>query len=534
MNKIKLWLFLLPIVLLSCKKEQESPTPVIVVTPPMPISYKSDKSANLNVVYFIPTDMTAYPDYEKRISEVLLDGQAFYKKEMERNGFGAKTFGLLKDDNYKRVKIITLKAKLDKSNYTYADASKALTEIKDYFTTNPAEKTSEHTLVILPSPLNADGTPVASGVNPNLAVPFYGSGKWCFIKDFPTFSMANIANSQSFVGGTHHELGHALGLPHNLEKASEKATLGTALMGAGNQTYGKSATFLSKADCSILNNNQIFNGTGINYYGTADATITKIYGSFVNQKIVVSGKMTATGSPVTYVLFYNDGSTNGFGGNKDYDAMAWAVKTIGTDSFYVEMPISEFRDKDTTRYLLTVRMVHQNGVVSDTDYPYAFVNNVPVIEFGYKQPISRTNWTVTANSEDPFNSFGVTGFAKNLLDGDLNTSWQPLRTSNGGVLGGIYNFTVNMNSSTILKGIIMTNRQNNSAQHPKIVDIDVSNDGTTWQRMLTDYASPQTVSPINIVFKRTITCKYFKVTSKTVWGGAAQNPSVAEINAFSN
>jgi hypothetical protein len=533
MNKINFWLLILPIVLLSCKKDKGTPTPV-VVTPPTPITYKSDNTANLNVVYFIPTDMTAYADYEKRISEVLLDGQAFFKREMERNGFGAKTFGLLKDDNYKRVKIITLKGKLDKSNYTYADATKALAEIKDYFTANPAEKTSEHTLIILPSPLNADGTPVGSGTNPNLAVPFYGYGKWCFIKDFPTFSMANIANSQSFVGGTHHELGHALGLPHNLEKASEKATLGTSLMGSGNQTYGKSPTFLAKADCAILNNNQIFNGTSITYYGTASATVNRIYASFANQKIVVSGKMTATGSPVTDVLFYHDGSSNGFGTNKDYDAVAWAVKTIGTDSFYVEMPTSELREKDTTKYLLNVRMVHQNGVVSDTDYPYAFENGVPAIEFGYKQPILRTNWSVTASSEDPLNSFGVTGFAKNMLDGDLNTSWQPLRPSNGGASGGVYNFTVNMTASTTLKGLIMTNRQNNNAQHPKTVDIEVSNDGTTWQRILTDYETPQTVSPINILFKNTVTCKYFRVTSKAVWGGAAQNPAVAEINAFSN
>lgn len=41
-----------------------------------------------------------------------------------------------------------------------------------------------------------------------------------------------------FVGGVCHELGHALGLPHNMERPDEQKAFGTALMGSGNRTYG--------------------------------------------------------------------------------------------------------------------------------------------------------------------------------------------------------------------------------------------------------------------------------------------------------
>ena len=42
-----------------------------------------------------------------------------------------------------------------------------------------------------------------------------------------------------FIGGVIHELGHALGLPHNRERPDQKEALGTALMGSGNRTYGE-------------------------------------------------------------------------------------------------------------------------------------------------------------------------------------------------------------------------------------------------------------------------------------------------------
>ena len=66
-------------------------------------NYASDKTKNLNVVYFIPNDVTAPVDYHRRLSEILLNIQDFFGTEMQCNGYGNKTFGLLKDDVKKRM-----------------------------------------------------------------------------------------------------------------------------------------------------------------------------------------------------------------------------------------------------------------------------------------------------------------------------------------------------------------------------------------------------------------------------------------------
>ena len=64
----------------------------------------------LNIVYFLGSDTEPVPDYERRLSELLLYLQQFYGKEMQRHGYGARSFGLdIKSAG--RVNIIEYKAK---------------------------------------------------------------------------------------------------------------------------------------------------------------------------------------------------------------------------------------------------------------------------------------------------------------------------------------------------------------------------------------------------------------------------------------
>ena len=70
-----------------------------------------------------------------------------------------------------------------------------------------------------------------------------------------------------FIGGVCHELGHALGLPHNNERADERAAFGTALMGSGNRTYGEQlrgeskGSFLTLAHGLRLASHPMFSGS---------------------------------------------------------------------------------------------------------------------------------------------------------------------------------------------------------------------------------------------------------------------------------
>ena len=93
-------------------------------------------------------------------------------------------------------------------------------------------------------------------------VPFYGIGKWCYVLDYKNFDMqtwldGSQEGSSNWIGGTIHEIGHALNLPHNQHKVTDGWI---AMMAWGNHEYTNNPenVHLTKASAAILNNNQIF------------------------------------------------------------------------------------------------------------------------------------------------------------------------------------------------------------------------------------------------------------------------------------
>ncbi|MGY0036725.1 hypothetical protein [Pedobacter sp. NJ-S-72] len=264
----------------------------------------SDRERNLNVVYFVPSDLDTLKDYQRRYSEILLYYQNWYMQEMQRNGYGNKTFGLLTDAITKRVKIITIRGKLPKSSYPYEGGSGAMQqEVIAYFAAHPADQTSQHTLILIPNyAIDASGGPTGG--------PFYGTGRWCYAIDYADFDIKYIGQTSTLAnrftdwfGGVAHELGHGLNLSHNSPKVSEMATLGHTLMYW--TQFGKIPTFLSSADCARLNTNEIFNKDTKTYYGPVNASIKSIHAKYDAAKgaIVVSGRFS-TDTPVTDVMYY--------------------------------------------------------------------------------------------------------------------------------------------------------------------------------------------------------------------------------------
>ncbi|MGE8377418.1 MAG: hypothetical protein ACN6PN_03680, partial [Sphingobacterium sp.] len=75
----------------ACKKDLHPVDPNTVHTPD---GFSSDRTRNLNIVYFVPNDLDTLPDYQRRLSDIMLWVRQFYKDEMTRNGYANKTFGM--------------------------------------------------------------------------------------------------------------------------------------------------------------------------------------------------------------------------------------------------------------------------------------------------------------------------------------------------------------------------------------------------------------------------------------------------------
>lgn len=324
------------------------------------ITVKAEVPYCLNVVYFLPQGDKSVEEYENRLNDLLLYTQEFYRKEMIRNGFGNKTFGLAKTAEGK-VKIMVIRGKNDIPYYSY-DAGggwKAEKEIEAYFSKHPNEKKSQHTLVIMPSTSNDDFNPGG--------VPFYGIGKYCFALDYKYFDIKYLGENSvkgylltKWFGGLAHELGHGLNLPHNMQQVTEEKQLGTALMGAGNYTLGQKPTFLTKASCALLNNCEVFATEKIKYYDkNTGFKLKNLEISFTKDKIIVKGSFK-TNVLVNAVNVYVDNAPFGRVDN-DYDAESWTVKPEPDNQFTLEILQSELHRQEVDRFQVRVRFLCENG-----------------------------------------------------------------------------------------------------------------------------------------------------------------------------
>ncbi len=501
------------------------------------VAYASDRKYNLNVIYFIPSDVIPPANYQKRLSDLLLWGQNWYKQQMALNGYPNKTFGLYTNAAKTDVRLIVINGTKGKANYQYEGGSgNVITEINSYFSANPSLKSGDHNLIIIPSYfMKADGTPGGGTFGP----PFYGIGRNCFALDYLDMDIKHLGQSDVlgnafsvWFGGMMHELGHGLNLPHNCQKVSENndPLKGMSLMWAGNGTLGKSPTFLTAADCAILNVNQIFNTDTKSYYGTVSSSIKKLYARYApdKQSIIVSGKFTSTG-PVTSVLYYNDPNVDneGTGTNKDYNATTWESKVIGIDSFYVEMPISELEYKtDGIAYELKVKLVNDNGNVTETVFSYTFNAGIPVIEFGLKaSQYDNSTWSVLGFSSNQTSIDD--GKAINIIDGDFQSSW--ISRWSDPVAVPPHFVAIDMKAPLPFTGFTIAMESRYGAKC-KDIELQTSMDGLSWQSA-GNFTLKAISGPQHVYLTSKKTARYFKLVVLSSYnGGNAAN--VAEITAF--
>ena len=319
----------------------------------------------LNVVYFLGSDTEPVPDYERRLSELLLYLQQFYGREMQRHGYGARSFGLdIKSPG--RVNIIEYKAKNPAAHYPYENGGgwKAAQELEEFFKANPDRKKSQHTLVIMPTWNDEKNGPDNPG-----GVPFYGMGRNCFALDYPAFDIKHLGQKTregqlltKWYGGLAHELGHGLNLPHNHQTASDGKKYGTALMGAGNYTFGTSPTFLTPASCALLDACEVFSVTPAQkfYEGRPEVEIKDTAISFKGDQILISGSYKGPQTVKALNVYVQDPP---YAVNQDYDAVSFSQR-LGKKSgkFSMKIDKKELDGLTNNEFRISLMFILANGL----------------------------------------------------------------------------------------------------------------------------------------------------------------------------
>ncbi len=310
----------------------------------------------LVIALFTGSDTDPAPHYRERLTRTMQHIQRFYADEMDRHGFGPITFPLeLEDDGLLKVHVV----RGDRPNAEYnGDHGREIREIINRALAEEGIDGNTRTVVMFCNLTVWD--PAARTMRHHS--PYYAIGSsregraWQL--DSVLLDAAELGNTDRdqylrdgqyghislgryqsiFVGGVCHELGHALGLPHNRERADERALWGTALMGSGNRTYGEElrgegrGSFLTLAHALKLAVHPSFSGS----VRDMNRRPRSRYVSLEHEPIAEGRGTRLTGRvesdiPVHAVIAYLDPE-----GGSDYDATTHVAVPDGEGRFTID------------------------------------------------------------------------------------------------------------------------------------------------------------------------------------------------------
>ena len=359
-------------------------------------SNKDQEDKKLRVVYFYPADRKPIKDHRKRWNGIMTDIQNFFRTEMNRLGYKQVTISLEKENSI--LKLHEVQGIHKDANYTYKSGGKIKGEVFKALRAkgiNPEEET----LLIVCGLSKTDGKKVTiyspyygMGANHNKGICFTADMEWLSIeglkpdpkkitlqvkehRGFEPFTLNRF--NTVYIGGTIHELGHGLSLPHNLGTKKE-STRGTALMGAGNYTYRKEwlqgkGSFLTHSSALRLLVHPLFRGSTNQAKKPPSLRYKKLSLSTKNGAIQINGTIDST-IPAVAMIAYNDGENKGQRGymvNNNYDATSWTSVLNPNNEFFLE--VGDLRDGNHQIRLVSV---HINGAITTKRMHYSMKDGV--------------------------------------------------------------------------------------------------------------------------------------------------------------
>ncbi len=294
-------------------------------------------AGQLVVVYFTAKDRQPAADYVGRIRRIVNETAGFYESELARHGFPDRQLNVRRDQDGE-VSIITVTGQRDDKDYGKSAGQAVRGEVVKVLR---QQGVNADTSVLLMFCNMMDYDPINSTIAHHS--PYYGGGShlsgnaWQCDSEIldpkrftdPTpirdgeYGRITIGRHNSiFIGGTIHELGHALSLPHCRQRADQQQKFGTALMGSGNRTYAQQlrgegpGTFLTLAHAFRLAAHPVFNPrVHVDVAKRAEVTWSNMRVDAVAERAIgVRGQVSST-IPVHAVVAYFDPAGGG-----DYDA----------------------------------------------------------------------------------------------------------------------------------------------------------------------------------------------------------------------
>ena len=346
----------------------------------------------VHLVLWTPKDREPAPRYRERLSAIFHDIRSYYAREMGRLGFGPRTIGL-DEDATGLVRVHLVRGLQDYTNYAVGSGSAIRKECLPTLEAaglNPAEELT----VIFCNMSNWDAEKRTISQNS----PYYASGShkggtaWqvdspILDLEFLTEKGQNVRDGQYgnislgrynsiFIGGACHELGHALGLPHNKERADERAAFGTALMGSGNRTYGEQlrgeskGSFLTLAHGLRLAAHPIFSGSAKDINQPRSAKPHELNIQPKGKGFEFTGRVTTTSNepPVYAVIAYMDPT-----GGSDYDATTTTTVPDQDGKFTLDCQALAPGKTGELRVVYLQANGQASGFLSSTPYRYPYV-----------------------------------------------------------------------------------------------------------------------------------------------------------------